>query len=103
MEREVVKTTGRMEKTSCSAQSAKEKFIQSLKNGNISTPTSRKVQMGEEVNEGNANIRGGKVTQNDNCKTMLEVGENGRKLSKSPKSNLMDLNTEENFLMLMDG
>ena len=43
--------------------------------------------MGGKVNEGNANFRGGKVTQNDDCKSMLEVGENIRKLSKSPKFN----------------
>jgi hypothetical protein len=47
MEREVVKSTGRMYKTSCSS---------------IISPTSRKVQMGGKVNEGNANFRGGKVT-----------------------------------------
>ena len=38
--------------------------------------------------EGNANIRGGKLIQNDNYKTMLEVGGNRR---KSPKfSSLMN-------------
>ena len=71
MERQVVKSLGKMEKTSCSVQSAKEKFIESLKNGNISTPTSRKVQMGGQVYEGNANFRGGKATQNDERKTMF--------------------------------
>ena len=85
MEREVVKSTGRKEKTSCSTQSAKEKSIQRLKNGNISTPTSRKVQMGGRITEGNANIRGGKLNHYDDCKTMLEVGGNSTKLSKSPK------------------
>ena len=39
--------------------------------------------MGERMTEGNANIRGGKLNLNDDCKTMLEVGRN--KLSKSPK------------------
>jgi hypothetical protein len=85
MERVVVKSTVRMDKTSCSAQSAKERFIRSLKNGSILSPTSRKVQMDGKLTEGNANMRGGKLNQNDDCKTMLEVGENSRKLSKSPK------------------
>jgi hypothetical protein len=85
MEREVVKSTGRMDKTSCSAQSAKERFIQSLKNGSIISPTSRKVQMGGRKSEGNANIGGGKLNLNDDCKTMLEVGGNSKILSKSPK------------------
>ena len=43
--------------------------------------------MGGRITEGNANIRGGKLNLNDDCKTMLEVGDNSRILSKSPKFN----------------
>jgi hypothetical protein len=65
MERGLVKGTGRMDTTSSSAQSAKKRFIQSLKNGSDISSTSRKVQMGGRMAEGNANIRGGKLNQND--------------------------------------
>jgi hypothetical protein len=41
--------------------------------------------MNGKLTEGNANMRGGKLNQKDDCKAMLEVGENSRKLSKSPK------------------
>ena len=58
-----------------------------MNNVNITTPTSRKVQMDGKDKEGNANMEGGKVTKNDDWKTMLEVGENSRKHLKSPKFN----------------
>ena len=53
MERVVVKSTVRMDKTSCSAQSAKARFIRSLKNGSVLSLTSRTVEMDGKLTAGN--------------------------------------------------
>ena len=81
MEREVVNSEGW--RKPAAQLSHPRGSLYKVGSGNISTPTSRKFQMGGKVTEGNANIRGGKLIQNDDCKTKLEVGGNSRKVSKS--------------------